>query len=139
MRDEDVETVSLLEEAAFSMPWSADAFRDMLAREDAVYLVAEQDGEILGVCGLHQSFESGEITNVSVCKEKRGAGIGTRLMEEILKVSRGREITQLLLEVRVSNEAAIHVYEKCGFQVIGRRKDFYEEPWEDAFVMECKL
>ncbi|MCR5031858.1 MAG: ribosomal protein S18-alanine N-acetyltransferase [Lachnospiraceae bacterium] len=139
MQDSDIPEVSRLEEAAFSMPWSADAFREMLVREDALYLVAFREGKVLGVCGLHQSFESGEITNVSVAQDLRCSGIGTRLMAEILHAAVKRGISQVLLEVRVSNDAAVHLYEKCGFRVIGRRRDFYENPWEDAYVMECIL
>ncbi len=139
MTEGDVEAVSKLEEAAFSMPWSEEAFRGMLADDNAVYLVADAGGRIVGVCGLHQSFEDGEITNVSVLEELRGCGIGRRLMEKILFLAGKRGITKILLEVRVSNVAAISLYENHGFLIIGRRKDFYEKPWEDAYVMQCLL
>lgn len=139
MEKQDVEAVSQLEETSFSMPWTRDAFLEMTVQEDAHYLVAEQDGNILGVSGMHLNYGEAEITNVSVWPEKRGKGIATLLMKHLIREGTECGAQQFLLEVRVSNASAIHVYKSCGFEIIGTRKNFYEKPWEDAYVMQLKI
>lgn len=135
----DVSWVAQMEKENFSMPWSESAFTDTLSQEEALFLVAEEEGQGLGYIGIYLSFEEGEITNVSVDKGQRNRGIGNALVDQLKKEAKARKIEKIFLEVRASNEPAIHLYEKQGFEKVGCRKNFYERPREDAWVMMCSL
>lgn len=135
MERKDVERISRLEEAAFSMPWSADAFLDMITKPDARYYVAELDGEVLGGCGVLMAAGEGNITNVVVDEKARNRGIATKMLQYLIEDGFLNGLSAFTLEVRVSNAAAIHVYEKLGFHSEGIRPNFYEKPTEDAIIM----
>lgn len=135
MVPEDAGAVSRLEAEIFTQPWSEQGFLDALAGEKVIFLVAELMGRIVGYCGMYCAADEGEITNVAVAEHVRRCGIGEQLMMRLLGEAGNAGARQVILEVRVSNEAAIHLYEKFGFVACGVRKDFYEEPREDACVM----
>lgn len=139
MCEEDLEQVSRLEEETFSMPWSISAFRDMVNHPDAYYFVAVEDKKICGTCGIRNLSGEGELTNVAVRKEYRGCGLGQRLIAEALLEAQKAGMQAFTLEVRKSNAAAIHVYEKLGFVSEGIRPGFYEKPVEDAVIMWKRL
>ena len=134
MTAEDVPFISRLEEETFSMPWSADSFLEMISKEDARYYVAEEDGRLLGGCGVLMIAGGGNITNVAIAPEARNRGIGTALLRHLMAEGDREGLTAYTLEVRVSNAAAIHVYEKLGFVSAGVRPGFYEKPVEDALI-----
>ncbi len=134
MTAEDVPFISRLEEETFSMPWSADSFLEMIGKEDARYYVAEEDGRLLGGCGVLMIAGEGNITNVAIAPEARNRGIGTALLRHLMAEGDRKGLTAYTLEVRVSNAAAIHVYEKLGFVSAGVRPGFYEKPVEDALI-----
>ncbi len=135
MEREDVDAVSRLEEETFSMPWSREAFLEMITKEDAAYYVAESDGEIVGGCGVLMAAGEGNITNVAVAEKMRNQGIGTKMVRYLMEKGTQSGLSAYTLEVRVSNAAAIHVYEKLGFCSEGIRPNFYEKPVEDAMIM----
>ena len=135
MEREDVDAVSRLEEETFSMPWSREAFLEMITKEDAAYYVAESDGEIVGGCGVLMAAGEGNITNVAVAEKMRNQGIGTKMVRYLMEKGTQSGLSAYKLEVRVSNAAAIHVYEKLGFCSEGIRPNFYEKPVEDAIIM----
>ncbi|MCM1174375.1 MAG: ribosomal protein S18-alanine N-acetyltransferase [Blautia sp.] len=135
MERADVEIISRLEEETFSMPWSRDAFLEMIEKKDAAYYVAELDGKVAGGCGVLMIAGEGNITNVVVAKEARNRGIGTKMLQHLMTEGARNGLDAFTLEVRVSNAAAIHVYEKLGFLSEGIRPDFYEKPVEDAVIM----
>ena len=83
MQIDDLEQVMPIEEANFSIPWTETGFFTFLIRDDALFLVAEEDGEILGYLGILISFDESEITNVCVAEKARRRGIGRALMEEL--------------------------------------------------------
>ena len=134
MTAEDVPFISKLEQETFSMPWSADSFMEMIGKEDAGYYVAERDGQLLGGCGVLMIAGEGNITNVVVAPEARNQGIGTGMLQHLMEEGNRAGLTAYTLEVRVSNAAAIHVYEKLGFVSEGIRPGFYEKPTEDAAI-----
>ncbi len=134
MTPEDVPVISRLEEETFSMPWSAPSFLEMISKEDARYYVAEKDGKILGGCGVLMIAGEGNITNVVIAPEARNQGIGTAMLRHLMAEGDREGLTAYTLEVRVSNVAAIHVYEKLGFESAGIRPGFYEKPVEDAII-----
>ena len=134
MTPADVPFISKLEQETFSMPWSADSFLEMIGREDACYYVAERDGQLLGGCGVLMIAGEGNITNVVVAPEARNQGVGTAMLKYLMEEGGRAGLTAYTLEVRVSNAAAIHVYEKLGFVSEGIRPGFYEKPTEDAAI-----
>lgn len=135
LQDGDIEVLSAIEAASFSMPWSPRDFRDLLSREYCMYLVALVDGEIAGCAGLTNICNEGNIDNVVVAERYRGRGVATKLLEALISKGEAGGIEAFTLEVRVSNAPAIHVYEKLGFISEGIRPRFYEKPVEDAMIM----
>ncbi len=135
MKAEDVPEISRLEREAFSMPWSEEDFEGMIRSENARYYVAEKDGAVLGGCGLYIVLEEASITNVVIRREARNQGVGTELMRHMMEMCGRDGVKAFTLEVRVSNKAAIHMYEKVGFVSEGIRPGFYEKPAEDAMIM----
>lgn len=135
MKAEDVPEISRLEREAFSMPWSEEDFEGMIRSENARYYVAEKEGAILGGCGLYIVLEEASITNVVIRREARNQGVGTELMRHMMEMCGRDGVKAFTLEVRVSNKAAIHMYEKVGFVSEGIRPRFYEKPAEDAMIM----
>ncbi len=135
LQESDVEPLSIIEAESFSMPWSARDFADLLKRDYCVYLVAEIEGEVVGCLGMTDICHEGNIDNVVVAERFRGRGIATQLMEALFAAGENRGVVAYTLEVRVSNAAAIHLYEKMGFVSEGVRPGFYERPVEDALIM----
>lgn len=135
LQDADIEALSVIEAASFSMPWSPQDFRDLLNRDYCMYLVALVDGEIVGCAGLTNICNEGNIDNVVIAEKYRGRGIAQKLLEKLLTEGEAQGIEAFTLEVRVSNATAIHVYEKLGFVSEGIRPRFYEKPTEDAMIM----
>lgn len=136
MRKEDVESASRLEAAAFTQPWSSKAFAEAIERDDCLYMVAELDGKVVGVCGVVNAYGDGGINNVTVEEELRGRGIGKKMLTELMRTGREQMgILNYTLEVRVSNTPAIRLYESLGFKSEGIRPGFYEKPKEDAMIM----
>lgn len=132
---EDIDPISRIESASFSMPWSAQDFAALLEKPYCFYLVAEADGVLAGSCGMTISFGEGNIDNVVVAEEFRGQGIAQEMLRELIVRGDKMGVEAYTLEVRVSNAAAIHVYEKLGFVSEGIRPRFYERPVEDAMIM----
>ena len=135
MKADDVEIVSKIESEVFSMPWSAKDFLEMVEADYAYYYVAEVDGEIAGCCGIRNIAGEGEITNVVVAPPYRKKGIALKMMEYRLERAVEVGIGDCTLEVRVSNQPAIRLYERLGFMGEGVRPHFYDKPDEDALIM----
>lgn len=143
MEEEDVEAVSKIEEETFSMPWRPEDFLDMIRKDNSYYVVAEEvkqtDSEvqkkIIASGGVMNILGEGDITNIAVKASERGKGIGTALLTFLMEEGKKFGITAYTLEVRVSNQTAIHVYEKLGFVSEGIRRGFYDCPKEDAVIM----
>lgn len=135
MTIEDIPAVHEVEVQSFSIPWSEKAFEESLGYSHAIFLVAEWNGSIAGYVGMYQVFHEGDIINVAVAQKYRRMGVGKALMQGIISVAAERGIQNLTLEVRESNQAAIHLYSSFGFISAGIRKDFYEKPRENAVIM----
>jgi len=135
LREEDIEPLSFIESESFSMPWSPKDFRDLLTRDYCMYLTALADGEVAGCCGMTNICQEGNIDNVVVAERFRNRGIACAMLKELIAIGEEAGITAFTLEVRVSNAAAIHLYEKLGFVSEGIRPHFYERPTEDANIM----
>lgn len=134
MTENDLDKVSAMEKEIFSMPWSKESFRESLLQNYSYFFVAEE-GDILGYCGVHNFGGDGEITNVAVDKNARGQGVATKMLHYAMEETKKIGVGAFTLEVRVSNTNAIGLYEKLGFENKGIRKNFYENPVEDAMIM----
>ncbi len=135
MRKEDLEQVSTMEAAYFSMPWSKKSFEENLNRSDAVYVVARDGDKVLGYCGAYVILNEADINQVAVDPLHRKKGVGGKMLAALLDKLGKAGADAVTLEVRKSNEAAIALYESMGFVTEGIRKNFYEKPVEDALIM----
>ena len=138
MRLEDVDAVTEIERATFARPWSRESFRQEMERNKAArYLGALQDGRIVGYAGAWIILDESHITNIAVAEKERGKGIGRRLTEALMQYISNLGAAYATLEVRVSNERAQHLYKSLGFVSVGKRKRYYEDNGEDAYLMVC--
>ena len=137
MAEEDTAKVARIEKECFSQPWSQQGFIDALKGSDNILVVAEKNGEIYGYVCMYVSFEEGEITNVAVSEQYRNKGVGRLLMQAIEREAEANGVERIVLEVRVSNNSAISLYKSMNYRELGIRKNFYEQPVEDACIMEC--
>ena len=132
---EHLPAVAELERLCFGEPWSEQALT-LLLGEDAVALCClGEAGEAIAYCGMVTVLDEGQITNVAVHPRCRRMGCGRALMTALLACAERRALAQISLEVRISNRAAIALYEGVGFRRAGVRKRFYKNPCEDAWVM----
>lgn len=139
MTEKDADAVSAIEAAVFSQPWSRQGFLDALAMDCTLFCVAEEKGCIRGYIGMYFAADEAEITGVAVAEDARGCGVGRMLVAAALALAAARGIRDAVLEVRVSNAAAIRLYEEQGFVRQGIRKGFYDYPREDAFIYKKEL
>lgn len=140
MREEDLPQVAAIEGEAFSTPWSLETFRSLLGRPLWVALVLEDgEGGVAGYAILGVVESQGELANLAVRKEDRGRGLGRALLEAVLAEARRRGVDRLFLEVRRSNRAALALYRRRGFRDVGVRRNYYQNPTEDARVLVLEL
>lgn len=130
MEEAHLTALAELETQCFSAPWSEEALREELENPCAHFLTALCDGDVAGYLGCHHIGGEGFVTNIAVFPAFRRRGIARSLVEAALS----EPIDSLSLEVRVSNAAAIALYESLGFVNVGRRPHFYTHPTEDAFI-----
>ena len=135
----DLAAVEVIERASFTDPWSLQSFRQSLARTFVRINVAEDDGQVIGYTVLWMAGEECELANLAVDPARRGAGLGTLLLESALKEAREEGALVIFLEVRASNEAARRMYASRGFHEVGRRPAYYRKPDEDALVLRRDL
>ncbi|MBP5265155.1 MAG: ribosomal protein S18-alanine N-acetyltransferase [Lachnospiraceae bacterium] len=135
LSEKHIADLARIQEQIFSQPWSEEAFRRLLTQEYYHYLVAEADDRAVGFAGFCDSFGEGEIDMVCVDRAYQRQGIANALLYELFALGARLGVTAYTLEVRVSNEPAIRLYEKHGFRGEGVRPGFYDKPKEDALIM----
>lgn len=121
--------------ASMSEPWKKNDFLSAQKNEFARILAAYDDGVPVGYAVGYFAADESELPSIAVSPSARQRGIGTRLLEALFEEVRTHGALKMFLEVRESNEAAISLYEKCGFITAGTRRRFYSNPCEDALVM----
>lgn len=133
---DDIEGIVHIENLSFSIPWSENAFKDEIIKNDlAFYITAKINTKIVGYIGMWKIFEEGHITNIAIHPDHRNQGIGVKLLKEILDICKTNKIKRITLEVRKSNYIAQKLYIKQGFEINGIRKKYYSDNNEDAFIM----
>lgn len=139
MHQGHLKDIAQLERDCFSTPWTESMLFEELYNDTASFLVAEgEDGTLLGYAGLHVALDEGYIANVAVGEAYRRQGVADALLN-VYKRFGQVNLAFLTLEVRVSNRPAIDFYLKQGFEQVGRRKDFYQAPKEDALIMTLRF
>lgn len=138
MRWWDVEAAHALETALFPADaWTREMFWSELAGVPATrhYVVAESGAEIVGYAGLAAAGGDADVQTMAVAAAHQGRGIGARLLRDLLTEAVRRRCDRVFLEVRADNAPALALYERFGFERVGRRRGYYERAGADAVVM----
>ena len=137
MNADHLEELEKLERLCFSRPWSRKMLAEELENQCAAFLVAQdgETGQVIGYAGLLVVADEGYITNVAVFPEYRRQGVAAKLLAVFENFARGNHLAFLTLEVRPSNTAAIALYQGFGFREVGRRRNYYDLPKEDALIL----
>ena len=140
MREADLDAVMAIELRAYTFPWTRGIFRDCLQAGYPMWLL-ERQGEIVGYGVLSIAADEAHVLNLCTAPGNEGQGLGQRMLQALLKIARGHAAQRVFLEVRPSNPRAIALYERSGFNEIGRRPRYYpaHAGREDAIVMAMEL
>ncbi len=141
MGSSDVWTVSAIEAEAYQFPWSPGIFRDCLSAGYHALVLEMPPTGVQGYAVVSTGAGEAHLLNLCVRPALHGAGLGRVLLEAVMRQARAQGAREIFLEVRPSNEAAVHLYEASGFRRIGRRKRYYRarEGREDALVFAREL
>ncbi|MFR8735906.1 MAG: ribosomal protein S18-alanine N-acetyltransferase [Butyricicoccus sp.] len=137
MQERHLAALAEIERACFHAPWSENMLREELGK--GIFLVAEQDGRTAGYVGCQTVLDEGYITNVAVSPDFRRQGIARALIAELTAKAGENKLAFVTLEVRESNAPAIALYTGAGFAPVGKRKNFYSNPTENAVLMTISL
>lgn len=139
MQAADLERVLALEESAFSHPWTRKLYADALTSYECwmMYL----DNQHVGHGVINQVLDEAHLLNIAIAVKQQGQGLGLQLLGYLMQRASERGCVECFLELRASNRAAYALYERFGFNEIGRRRDYYPalDGHEDALVMACTL
>jgi len=127
--------IAALEKICFSDPWSENSIASELDNKLAHWLVALEGETVAGYIGSQTVMGETDMMNVAVHPDFRRKGIAEALINSLVEDLKAMESCSLTLEVRASNAPAIALYEKLGFFQIGRRKNYYRNPREDALIL----
>ena len=135
MKAEHVPQVAQLEKLCFADPWSEMSIASELQSIWSYWVVALDGDQLVGYVGSQSSFDESDIMNIAVHPDWRRQGIAESLIGALIGELKKRGSHALLLEVRASNDPAIALYGKLGFRQVGRRKNYYRNPKEDALIL----
>jgi ribosomal-protein-alanine N-acetyltransferase len=133
----DLPRIADIERAVFSDPWPAAAFRDLLGIEALV--AASPAGQVVGYLFAHHAADEGEILNLAVDPAHSRCGVGTALVQTVLRDLGDAGVARVFLEVRESNRPAQAFYQILGFTPVSRRPRYYSRPREDALVLMYEI
>ena len=139
MTEQDVILVAELEKKVFSDAWTSTGIYETFCQDQAFVTVAENDGEIVGYCIIYYVMDEAEIARIAVDEKVRRQGVGRGLLDFVCECCKVKHVQRLLLDVRESNESARRFYEQYGFAVDGIRKNFYDQPKENAVLMSKSI
>lgn len=139
-RSDDIPILYKIEETVYFDPWPISAFHDCLWIKYPCYLL-ERKGKIVAYAIWHYILDESHLLNLCVHPRYQGLGIAAELLQFVLTKSQEDQAKLIFLEVRASNSAAIHLYEKFGFKIVGLRKNYYITPEgpENAIIYRLNL
>jgi ribosomal-protein-alanine N-acetyltransferase len=132
---DDLGEIEAIEQRAYPTPWSRSMFASELAKPTSICLGAFEGDELVGYDINSRDVDACHIINGGVAPARQRRGIATALLSRLFELTRDDERRGFTLEVRVSNEAAIHLYENLGFDARGIRRGYYTDNREDALIM----
>ncbi len=133
---DDVSSMASIEALAFSDPWPASSFHELLAHPFSRMATAvDESGGIIGYCIMLQAADEAEIANIATAPGMRRRGVGAQLLDDAIAAGTEAGVAAMFLEVRESNAAARALYSSRGFVAVGRRRGYYRHPVEDALVL----
>ena len=135
MIPEDAEQVAEIDFKSFSVPWKMTDYWKYSQEKNIEAVVGEIEKKIIAYAAAFVSFEEAEVFKIAVEPKLRGRGFGTKIFSELIEVCKLRGAKAITLEVRPSNIAAVKMYESFGLKSVGRRKNYYTNPTEDALIM----
>ena len=135
MGEEHIKAIAALERECFSTPWSEGTLRAQLGRPSSVFFAACLDGEVVANLGMERVMDEGNIDNVAFFPANRRKGEASALLGALFAYGEKEGMAFLTLEVRPSNQGARALYEAHGFQQVGERKNFYQNPVENALLL----
>lgn len=136
MLPEDAPAIADFEKSMFGTCTDARTYKKSCMEEENIYMLAEDNGEVIAYCAITALYETADLCNIAVKEGYRRCHIAERLLEECILRCKGQGVTRILLEAREGNIPALSFYKKMDFKEIGRRKGYYKEPCEDAVIME---
>ncbi|MFP4082619.1 MAG: ribosomal protein S18-alanine N-acetyltransferase [Candidatus Aminicenantes bacterium] len=142
MEEKDLSSVCAIEKASFPNPWYKTTFIGEIHNRPisfAYVIVHQRANIILGYVILWHIKEGFQISNIAIHPDFRRRGIGEAVMQEVMDRMRREEAKFVTLEVRLSNTAALNMYKKLGFEILGIRKNYYHHPREHALLMGRSL
>ncbi|MFL5962044.1 MAG: ribosomal protein S18-alanine N-acetyltransferase [Gaiellaceae bacterium] len=131
----DVTAIEAIEQKAYPTPWSRSMFASELAKPTSICLGAFEGHDLIGYVINSRYVDAWHVMNVAVDPEHQRRGVASALLERLFELTRDDERRGYTLEVRVSNEDAIRLYEKLGFESRGTRRGYYTDNREDALIM----
>ena len=134
MGPEDAAAVTALEQRCFAHAWSENELLAAMEQDTFSVFALKQDGVLVAYAAVYHTADELEILNIAVEPERRGRGLGGRLLGLVLREAAKMGIVRSVLEVRPSNAPAIALYTAHGYVRIGRRKGYYTDTNEDALV-----
>lgn len=135
-----LEQILYIEKCCFSVPFTREQVLSQMPDDNHIFIVAEsENGNVLGYVGMMYVLDEGYISNVAVAEEYRRMGVADKLIIELEAIAKNLELSFMTLEVREGNEPARALYKKHGFTDVGRRKNYYTLPTEDAILMTSYL
>jgi len=138
MSEDDLDAVVRIEQATFKFPWTSKFFAADLNRPQSIMRVARTDEQLVGYCVAWHVADELHLANIAIDSEFRHQGIGTTLLNELLKLGQEAGVKTVYLEVRLSNLAAQSFYIKHGFTHSYTRQKYYPDG-EDALIFERRL
>lgn len=135
MNSSNIHGVKEICDLSFSTPWSLSSLNKELSNERAAYVVVKLGNKVVGFGGMRILFDEADITNIAVHPDCRGHSFGDIIIENLIITAKELGATSMTLEVRVSNTPAINLYKKHNFTIEGTRKNYYENPREDGYIM----
>ena len=139
MTSDHVAQVAALEKLCFSAPWSENSVASELKNPLSLWLVALEGDTVAGYVGSQSVLGESDMMNIAVHPDFRRQGLAEKLVEALTEALKQKGNHCLTLEVRASNAPAIALYDKTGFAEIGRRKNYYRSPKEDALILRKEL